>query len=95
MSYQVPVGLGASSPIDARQDRPVIGKGSKDKQWSNRWALLALLGCHMKNKLHIHYMCAGSLGPSHAWSLVGVSLPVGPYVARLVDPVGSTNLKKT
>jgi hypothetical protein len=42
----------------------------------------------MKTQLYSCYICAEVLGPSHACSLVGGSVSVGPYGPRLVDSVG-------
>jgi hypothetical protein len=42
----------------------------------------------MKNKLHICDICVSSLGPAHAYSLVGGSVSVNPYGPKLVGPVG-------
>ena len=42
----------------------------------------------MKTQLHICYICAEGLGPSHARSLVGSSVSVVPYGTRLVDSLG-------
>ena len=42
----------------------------------------------MKTKLHIYYICAEGLDPSHACSLVGSSISMSHFVPRLVDPVG-------
>lgn len=42
----------------------------------------------MKAKLYIYYICAEGLDPSHAYSLVGSSVPVSSIVPRLFDIVG-------
>ena len=42
----------------------------------------------MKTKLCISYICIGSLGLSHAHSLIGGAVSVSPYGPRLVDSVG-------
>jgi hypothetical protein len=41
----------------------------------------------MKIKLHISYICVGSIGPSHACSLIGGSVSVSPHGPRLVGSV--------
>jgi len=43
---------------------------------------------HVKTKVHI---CVEGLGQSHAYSLVGGSVSLDPYGARLVDCVGFFN----
>jgi hypothetical protein len=58
LAYQVAVGLDTSSPIEARQNSPVRGKGPKGRQQSQRYPLLLLLGNrHEKQAAHILHMC--------------------------------------
>jgi hypothetical protein len=79
LAYQVAVGLGQSSPIEAGQGSPVRGKGSKGRQQSQRQLLL--LGVpHEDQASHLLHMCRGC-------SLVGVLVSVSSYRHRLVDSV--------
>ena len=76
--------LGPSSSIVARHGSPVRGKGSKGRCSQT---LLLLWESHMKTQLQNCYLCTEGLGTFHTCSLVGSSVSVSPYGARLVDSV--------
>lgn len=90
-AYQAVVGLGSSFPIEARQDIPVRGKVSKDRN-QNQTALLLMLDGDQA--VHLLHMWEGGLGLSYACSLLVVGL-YEPHVPWSVDPVGFHMVSRT